>query len=496
MSERLVLAIDQGTSATKVVVFEESGAKRAQGTAQLSSSYPRPGFVEQSPREIMETVRVATGRCLGALKESGGDPADIFACGISNQRETFLLWDSHGIPLVPAVVWQCRRSREICDRLRAEGLEPDLRALTGLVLDPYFSGTKVMWLVEKDDSIQSAVRRGGVHFGTVDTWILFVLTHGAVYATDHTNASRTLLFNVNTLAWEPSIIRRFGLEGLLLPSTHPSSFPFAETDLEGLLPRRVPLAAMIGDSHAAAFGEACVTPGTAKVTMGTGSSIMLNVGTGRIDSKAGMVSTVCWSLPDRLAYALEGIIVSCGATIQWLKEKLGLFASSADTEGMATAVPDNGGVCLVPAFSGMGAPWWRMDAKAALCGLTFATTKNHVVRAALESIPFQIADVLEVMQKESNAALTELKADGGITANRFVMQLLADVLGTPVVNRGLEEVSALGAALLAGLGSGLYGGVESIPWRAFQERRFSPGSGAAVAREAHAEWKKKVARAL
>lgn len=496
MPERLVLAIDQGTSATKVVIFDEGGAKRAQGTAQLSSSYPHPGFVEQSPREIMETVRAAAARCLGQLREKGGDPSDIRACGISNQRETFLLWDDKGAPLAPAVVWQCRRSAEICDRLRSDGFETDLRALTGLVLDPYFSGTKIIWLAEKDATIRAAIRHGVAHFGTIDTWLLFVLTQGAVYATDFTNASRTLLFNVNTLAWEPSIIRRFGLEGLLLPRAHPSSFPFAETDLEGLLPHRVPLAAMIGDSQAAAFGEACVTPGTAKVTMGTGSSIMLNVGARRTDSKAGMVSTVCWSLPNRVDYALEGIIVSCGATIQWLKEKLGLFASSADTEALASSVPDNGGVCLVPAFSGMGAPWWRMDAKAALCGLTFATTKNHIVRAALESIPFQIADVLDVMQKESNAALTELKADGGITANGFVMQLLADVLGTPAVNRGLEEVSALGAALLAGLSSGLYGGVESIPWRSFQERRFSPGPGAVIAQEAHAEWKRTVARAL
>ena len=496
MAEQLLLAVDQGTSATKAVIFDAGGSIRTRASAELASSYPQPGFVEQSPQEIYRNVIDAVRLCVAALKENGADPAAVAACGISNQRETFLLWDRTGRPLTPAVVWQCRRSVGICERLRAEGIEKEISGRTGLRIDPYFSATKLLWLMENDASVRTAVRSGEAWFGTVDSWLLFRFSRGAVHATDHTNASRTLLFNLDTLTWDPWILERWGLGSLRLPEIRPSAFVHAETDFEGVLSRPIPIAAMVGDSHAAAFGEGCVTAGTAKATMGTGSSILMNVGPARIDSTSGMVSTVCWSIPGRLDRALEGIIVSAGATVKWLKDQLGLFVASSDTEALALSVPDNGGVHIVPAFSGMGAPWWRMDARAAICGLTFASTRCHVVRAALESIPFQIADVIASMEADSPVPLAELKVDGGITANAFVMQLLADVLGAPVVNPGLQEVSALGAALLAGLGAGVYRDIEQVFVLDRMQRRFAPGPQSAKAQEAHAEWRKTVAKHL
>jgi glycerol kinase len=350
--------------------------------------------------------------------------------------------------------------------------------------------------MENEPEIHAAVAAGEAFFGTVDSWLLFRLTGGAVHATDHTNASRTLLFNLRTLDWDRWLLEKWGLGGLRLPAVRPSAFAYAETDFQGLLAKPVPIAALVGDSHAAAFGEGCVVPGMGKATMGTGSSILMNVGPSRVDSTSGMVSTVCWSIPGRLDYALEGIIVSAGATVQWLKENLGLFADSRDTETLAASVPDSGGVHIVPGFSGLGAPWWRMDARGAICGLTFASTRAHVVRAALESIPFQIADILSSMAADSPVPLSELRVDGGITRNAFVMQLLADVLGTPVVNPGLPDISALGAALLAGIGSGVYGGIGQVPGHAQAEMRFIPGPGREKAKRDHAEWRRTIAKLL
>ena len=496
MPERLLLAVDQGTSATKAVIFGTGGAIRARASVEVVSSYPRPGFVEQSPRDIHRSVLEAVGRCLDSMRHEGGDPGEIAACGISNQRETFVLWDRSGEPLSPAVVWQCRRSVGICERLRSEGMEEELRRRTGLRIDPYFSATKLLWLLENDPAIAAAVRSGKAWFGTIDSWLLFTLTRGAVHSTDYTNASRTLLFNLDRLEWDPWILEGWGLGDLHLPQVRPSAFAYAQTDFNGLLARPVQVSAVIGDSHAAAFGEGCTAPGMAKATIGTGSSILMNVGSARVDSTSGMVSTICWSVPGRLDHALEGIIVSAGATLTWMRDQMGLFAASSDTEALAVSVADSDGVRVVPAFSGLGAPWWRMDARAAICGLTFASTRAHVVRAALESIPFQVADVLASMESDSPVRLAALRVDGGITENRFVMQLLSDVLGTPVENPGLAEVSALGAALLAGFGAGLYRGIEQAVEQSRFAREFFPGPGSARAREVYAEWKEAVAKLL
>jgi glycerol kinase len=472
MSDQYILAIDQGTSGTKAVIFDQQGQLVAKATEPLTSYYPIPGFVEQNPHEIYQNVLAAVKACLAKFKE---DTNQIVTCGISNQRETLCLWDESGQPLCPAVVWQCKRSVEICNRLKGTPLEREIIQRTGLIADPYFSGTKLMWLYENDARIKKAIDQGQALFGNVDTWLLYKLTGGQHYTTDYTNASRTLFFNLDTLDWDRHLLRQFNLSGLKLPEPKPSSHAFGNTDFDGLLSASIPIGALIGDSHAAAFGEGCFTPGTAKATLGTGCSILLNTGNKRIASTQGMVTTICWSTTGRVDYALEGIIVTCGATINWLKNKLDLFAQSKDTETMALSVPDNNGVYLVPAFSGLGAPHWQMNLKAAIVGLTLGCDKSHIVRAALESIPYQIKDVISAMELDSGIALHELRVDGGISANTFVMQFLTDLLKTRVVTIGMQDVSALGAAYMAGLHQGIFEDIEHLGTLNMDKTAFNPG---------------------
>jgi glycerol kinase len=497
MKDRYILAIDQGTSATKTVIFDSAGQIAARASASLASSFPRPGFVEQDPEAIYRSVLDSVGSCLDSFRgRISDDFSRILACGISNQRETFILWDRKGTPLAPAVVWQCKRSVDICERLRSSGIGEEIRERTGLLIDPYFSATKLIWLAENERRVRKEIDSGRAFFGTVDAWLAFRLTGGKTHATDHTNASRTLLFNITQLDWDRRLLAEWHLEGLRLPEVHPSSYFYGETDFDGLLPTSIPISAMIGDSHAAAFGEQCLTPGTAKATMGTGSSIMMNVGQRRLAAHGAMVSTICFSMKDRVDYALEGIVVSCGATIAWLRDQLGMLVESRDSESMAREVPDNGGVYLVPAFSGLGAPWWKMDLRAAIMGLTFGSTKNHIVRAALESIPYQIAEVIAAMEADSLVRLTELKVDGGITENNFVMQFLADLLPADVVSNGVEDVSALGAAGLAGLEAGLYPDLDALAGFRRAPRRFTAGPQSADAKKCQREWKKAVTKLL
>ena len=497
MQEQYILAIDQGTSGTKTVIFNARGEIVAKAVAGVNSSFPQPGFVEQAPAEIYQSVLASVKACVQKFQaDVSANLASLTTCGISNQRETFLLWDQAGTPLCNALVWQCKRSVAICDRLQAAGIEPDITARTGLIIDPYFSGTKLIWLYEHEPQFQAKIDAGQAYFGTVDTWLLWQLTHGQRYYTDYTNASRTLFFNINELQWDRTLLHTFHLDNLHLPAAKPSAFAYGATDFEGLLPQPVQIDAMIGDSHAAAFGEGCFTSGTAKATLGTGSSIMMNTGAQRIDSHTGMVATICWSMADRVDYALEGIIVTCGATIAWLRDQLGLFAHSRDTEALARAVADNQGVHVIPAFSGMGAPHWKMDAKAAIVGLTFGCNKNHVVRAALESIPFQIKDVIAAMESDSGIRLKELKVDGGLTANQFVMQCVTDVLNTPVVNIGLAEVSALGAAYLAGLEAGIFANIEELQTLHASTKTFVPGAARATVTACYDAWEKDVKRFL
>ncbi|MBS1604278.1 MAG: glycerol kinase GlpK [Bacteroidetes bacterium] len=457
-----ILGIDQGTSGTKALLFDRQGKPVAKGSAALKTSYHDNGHVEQDPEDIFQNVLSAVTKCVESLKAAGGQLSHIEACGISNQRETFLLWDESGTPLYNAIVWQCKRSIGICNRWKTAGLGTEIKDRTGLLIDPYFSGSKLVWLYENDATIKGKIDAGEAYFGTVDTWLLYRLTNGNGYFTDYTNASRTLFFNLKQLAWDQSLLRTFNLTNLRLPEPKPSSWSFGETDFHGLLPAPIRITGMIGDSHAAAFGEGCFAPGEAKATLGTGCSILMNTGKDCIESTNGMVSTICWSTEGTVQYALEGVIVTCGATLEWLKNELGLFADSRATEEMARSVKDNGGVYLVPAFSGLGAPHWQMDRKASITGLTFGSKKEHLVRAALESIPYQIKDVIMAMESDTAMSLSRLMVDGGISANGFVTQFLADLLQKEVVTIGQPDISALGAAYMAGLTNGLYPDIDYI----------------------------------
>lgn len=460
--QQYVLSIDQGTSSTKTIIFNEQGKVIARGHEALHTHYLADGFVEQEPEVIVQNVLASVKQCVEEFKRQERDVSSIKAIGISNQRETFVVWDKTGKPLYNAVVWQCKRSVDICERLKPLPVADDIRTKTGLLVDPYFSGTKLVWLYENVAAVKDAIDKGEAYFGTIDSWLLYKFTNGKSYYTDYTNASRTLFFNIATLDWDAELLQSFNLQQLNLPKCVPSSYLFGETNLLGLLKEPIPVTGMIGDSHAAAFGQACFEPGSAKATLGTGCSVMMNIGDKPKASATGMVTTICWATEQQVCYALEGVIVTCGATIEWLKQSWELFHDSRETEAMATAVEDNQGVYLIPAFSGLGAPYWEMNRKASIHGLTFATTKNHLVRAALESIPYQIKDVIGAMETDAGLLLNQLMVDGGITGNRFVVQFLANQLNRKVVISGFPEVSALGAAYMAGLKAGVYTGLDQL----------------------------------
>jgi glycerol kinase len=473
-----ILAIDQGTSSTKTIIFDKNGDAVAKGHADLHTDYFDNGFVEQNPEEIYSNVLDSVALCIQEFEKKGHNLEEIASCGISNQRETFILWDKSGKPLSPAVVWACKRSVEICQKLISDeyentpigGWRAFIRQKTGLIIDPYFSATKLLWLLENDNNLKSKLENGEVHFGTVDCWLLWKMTGGKSYKTDYTNAHRTLLFNIHTLQWDKEILALWGLEKLNLPEVRPSSSEFGVWNWE-ISHQKYPFTiqhssftihSMIGDSHAATFGEGCFEKGTAKVTLGTGSSIMMNIGDKPVLSNNGMLTTICWSTENRVDYALEGAIVACGSTIEWVKNQLGFFKEVSETEAMALSVNDNAGVYLIPAFSGLGAPHWQMDRKASIEGMTFGTTKNHIVRAALESIPYQIKDVIVAMQNDMGGELKSISVNGGLTRNQFVIKFLVDLLDLPLKKQQNPDVSAMGAAYLAGLKSGVYESIDQI----------------------------------
>lgn len=491
MSNSYILAIDQGTSSTKTLIFDQEGRVAARASVPLRTFYLDKGFVEQDPEELWQNVLQSVAACLQQFTGAAGNPGHIRACGISNQRETLVVWNREGRPLYNAVVWQCKRSVAICERWKQEGLEPVLKAKTGLVIDPYFSGSKLVWLKENNAALREEIENGRAFFGTIDTWLLYKFTNGESYLTDYTNASRTLLFNLQLLSWDRELLQSFGLSKLNLPQPRPSSSRFGQTDLHGLLRSPIPVTAMIGDSHAAAFGEECFTAGTAKATLGTGCSVLMNTGSQVSPSEKGMVSTICWSTEQRVDYAQEGVIVSCGATIEWLKNEFGLFTDYTQLEQMAGAVPDNGGVYLVPAFSGLGAPHWDMKRRASISGLSFGSNKNHLIRAALESIVYQIKDVTEAMRADTGIGLQELMVNGGIASNNFVLQFLADLLGKPVIYKGMPDVSAQGASWLAGLQAGVFADLDHLKSLNRKRSEVLPRHNAAIG-DCYEGWKKAI----
>ena len=490
---RHVLALDQGTSGSTALVVDDEGRVRGRGYAELPQYYPRPGWVEHDPEEIWATVEESAARALAAAGVTG---RDIGAVGITNQRETALVWDrGTSAPIHRAIVWQCRRTAPLCERLRADGAEPLVRERTGLVLDAYFSGTKLRWLLDAVDGARRRAERGRLAFGTVDAWLLWKLTAGRIHATDVSNASRTLVLNLRTGAWDPEMLALLDVPPAVLPDLVPSSGVCAETADLGWLPAGVPVAGMAGDQQAALFGQACHAPGSAKNTYGTGAFILLNTGTQPIVSKHGLLSTVAWRIGAETTYALEGSIFIAGAVVQWLRDGLGLLESAAESEVLARAVADTGGVYLVPAFVGLGAPHWDMYARGAIVGITRGTTRAHLARAALESMAYQTRDVLDAMVADTGLTTPALKVDGGAVANDFLCQFQADILGVAVARPSVIETTALGAAYLAGLGAGIWRSLDAVAACQAIDRAFVPTMPAGTRARLYEDWRRAVERA-
>jgi len=474
---RYVVAIDQGTTGSTVMVLDEKLEIRGKQNQEFAQIYPKPSWVEHDPEAIWKSVLGALERALAEAKIAG---KDITAIGITNQRETTVVWDRKtGAPARTAIVWQDRRTADVCAGLKQAGREPRVRELTGLVLDPYFSGTKLRWMLDEDRSLAQRAESGALAFGTVDSFLIARLTGGAAHVTDPSNASRTLLFGLRSLAWEDELLHLFGVPRACLPTVKSSAEVYGTTkDVPGL-PDGIPIAGIAGDQQAALFGQACFEPGDAKCTYGTGAFLLMNTGPRPVPSTRGLLTTVGWKLgagaeAGEVAYALEGSAFIAGAAVQWLRDGLGIIKNASEIEALATSVEDSGGVIVVPAFAGLGAPHWRPEARGIITGLTRGTTKAHIARAALEGVALQNYDILKAMQDDSGRPLARLKVDGGAAANDLLMQFQADVLGVDIARPAIIETTALGAAFLAGLGVGLWKSKAEIAkvWR--EERRFQP----------------------
>jgi glycerol kinase len=489
---KAILALDQGTTSSRAILFDRHGKSLGAAQQEFRQFFPQPGWVEHDANEIWQTQRDVAAQ---AIAKSGLDPAEIGAVGITNQRETTVVWDRKtGVPLAPAIVWQDRRAAGICDALKLSGHEALFTRKTGLVLDAYFSGTKLKWLLDNVSGARERANRGALAFGTIDSWLIWQLTGGKTHATDVSNASRTLLFNIHTLDWDDELLRILDIPRAVLPQVVSSSQIVAHTDCDGL-PRGTPIAGIAGDQQAALFGQACHLPGMAKNTYGTGCFMLMNTGTIPVASKNKLLTTVAWKIGDVTHYALEGSVFIAGAAIQWLRDGLGFIESSDQVEALAASVPDTGGVYLVPAFAGLGAPHWDQAARGVIVGLTRGTTRAHIARAALESIAFQSGDLLTAMTADSAIALKELRVDGGATVNKMLMQFQADILGVPVVRPVVTETTALGAAYLAGLATGFWRDQREIDalWR--QDRTFIPSGSAIDIASRRGDWQRAVEHA-
>ena len=487
---KAVLALDQGTTSSRAILFDHSGAVVAVSQKEFPQIFPRPGWVEHDPGAIWSSQwEVARA----VLAKADIAPSDIAGIGITNQRETTVVWDRKtGRPIHNAIVWQDRRTAPMCDALKRRGLAPLIRRKTGLVVDAYFSATKVAWILANVPGAKAKARRGELAFGTVDSWLTWNLTGGRVHVTDVTNASRTMLCNLRTGDWDDELLELFGVPRAMLPEVRSSSEVFGEAML-GSVP--VKIAGIAGDQQAALFGQVCHAPGMAKNTYGTGCFMLMNTGTKPVASRNQLLTTVAWRVGGVTEYALEGSVFIAGAAVQWLRDGLGIIASSADVEGLAASVGDNGGVYLVPAFSGLGTPHWDPYARGTIVGLTRGSTAAHVARATLEGIAFQVRDVLEAMHRDAGIRLRELRVDGGASANNLLMQFQSDILGVPVVRPRVAETTALGAAYLAGLATGFWKDRQEIarPWQA--DRRFVPGMRPARRKELLQGWEKALGRA-
>ncbi len=478
-----ILSLDQGTTSSRAILFDHAGAPVAVAQKEFPQIFPRPGWVEHDAATIWSTQ---FGVAAEVLTKARLKPADIDAIGITNQRETTVVWDREsGRPIHNAIVWQDRRTASVCDRLREAGKDKLIARRTGLVLDAYFSATKVQWILDHVKGARAKAKAGKLAFGTIDTWLLWNLTGGAVHATDPSNASRTMLYNIHKQAWDPDLLRLFDIPAAILPEVRSSSEVYGTTTGLG---REIPIAGIAGDQQAALFGQVCIKPGMAKNTYGTGCFMLMNTGETPVVSKNRLLTTIAWRRGDRTEYALEGSVFIAGAVVQWLRDGLGIIKSAAEIEALAASVPDTGGVHLVPAFAGLGAPHWDAHARGTITGLTRGTTAAHLARAALESVALQTVDVLGAMQADSGIRLKELRVDGGATANDLLMQVQADLAGVPVVRPRVTETTALGAAYLAGLAVGFWKDRAEIASQWQGEARFTSAMKPAARRKAVEAW--------
>ena len=486
---RCILALDQGTTSSRAIVFDHDAAVRGAAQREFRQIFSQPGWVEHDATEIWATQSAVMHE---AIANAGISAADVAAIGITNQRETTVVWErATGRPIANAIVWQDRRTAPLCDQLRAQGQAPLIARKTGLVLDAYFSGTKLKWLLDHVPEARARAARGELAFGTIDSWLVFQLTGGRSHVTDPSNASRTLLFDIRRGAWDDELLRLFDIPESVLPEVVESSGVCAQTLLDGV---GVPIGGIAGDQQAALFGQACLSPGLAKNTYGTGCFLLLNTGRSAVASSNNLLTTIAWKRGGSIDYALEGSVFIGGAVVQWLRDGLQVIRAASDIEMLAASVPDTAGVYFVPAFAGLGAPHWDPYARGAMFGLTRGSTKAHIARAALESIAFQSADVLDAMQKDSGVALAELRVDGGATANDLLMQFQSDILRVPVVRPKVLETTALGAAYLAGLAVGYWNGIDEISTHWAVDRRFEPAMPSEQVAELRGGWDKAVER--
>ena len=492
MKKKYILALDQGTTSSRAILFDHNGSIIKIAQKEFNQIYPRAGWVEHDPMEIWGTQ---SGVAREVLETAGVSPEEVAAIGITNQRETTVVWDKNtGKPIYNAIVWQCRRTANLCDDLKAKGLEKYIRENTGLVIDAYFSGTKIKWILDNVEGAREKAEKGELLFGNIDTWLIWNLTRKRVHVTDYTNASRTMIYNIKELKWDEKILSELDIPISMLPEVRQSSEIYGVTDSKTFGGAEIPIAGIAGDQQAALFGQACYKPGMAKNTYGTGCFMLMNTGEEMIPSKNGLLTTIAWGVNGKVEYALEGSIFVAGASVQWLRDELRLIDDAKDSEYFATQVQDTNGVYVVPAFVGLGAPYWDMYARGTIVGLTRGSNRNHIIRATLESIAYQSRDILEAMQEDSKIRLKALKVDGGAVENDFLMQFQSDILGVPVDRPRIIETTALGAAYLAGLAVGFWSSKDEISRKRISNKKFQPKMSENKKKELYLGWKRAVDR--
>lgn len=494
MEKKYIMALDQGTTSCRTILFDHDSNIVATAQNEFTQYFPQPGWVEHNPNEIWSTQ---VGTMSAVIAKAGIDPSEIAAIGITNQRETTVVWDkTTGQPVYNAIVWQSRQTMDICDELKAKGLSDIFHRKTGLLIDAYFAGTKVKWILDNIEGAREKAEKGDLLFGTIDTWLVWKLTGGKAHVTDYSNASRTLMFNIRKLEWDDELLEYLTVPKSMLPEVRPSSEVYGTTIPSVTQGVEIPVAGMAGDQQAALFGQACFKAGMAKNTYGTGGFMLMNTGSQLYDSKNGLLTTIAWGIDGEVEYALEGSIFVCGSAIQWLRDGLKLLDSAPDSEYYANKVKDTEGVYVVPAFVGLGAPYWDMKARGGIFGITRGTTKNHIIRATLESLSYQTKDVLDAMQADSGIKLDSLKVDGGAVANNLIMQFQSDILNVPVDRPKVIETTALGASYLAGLAVGFWKNKEELVKNWQLQRRFEPSMDEKTRKEKYLGWLKAVRRTM